>query len=74
MVKVRFPTSESERRALGFLAGRFSFKTYADGYTLLPEAALARLAVEGISFTVEGRAPYEQNISTVRDPSASTLQ
>ena len=74
MVKVRFPNSESERKALGFLAGRFSFKTCADGYTLVPEAALARLAGEGVTFTVEGRATYEQSFSTVRDSSASSVQ
>ena len=50
-IKVRFSNSESERKALGFLAGRFPFKTYADGYTLFPEAALARLAGEGIVFS-----------------------
>jgi hypothetical protein len=74
MIKVRFPDTETERKALGFLAGRFPFKTYADGYTTVPETALSRLAVEGISFTVEGRAPYEQNISPVRDSSSSALQ
>ena len=72
MVKVRFPNSESERKAIGFLAGRFSFKTYADGYTLVPEAVLARLAGAGVTFTVEGRAAYEQSFSTVRDSSASS--
>ncbi len=74
MIKVRFSSSESERQALGFLAGRFPFKTYADGYTLVPESALARLAGEGIAFTVEGRAAYEQSFSKVRDPSASSVQ
>jgi hypothetical protein len=74
MIRIRFPNSESERKALGFLAGRFSFKTYADGCTVVPESALSRLAIEGISFTVEGPARYEQNISTVRDSSTSSVQ
>ena len=74
MIRVRFPNPESERKALGFLAGRFPLKTFADGYTLVPEAALAPLAAEGLSFTVEGRAPYEQSTPTVRDSSASPLQ
>jgi hypothetical protein len=74
MIKVRFSNSESERKSLGFLAGRFPFKTYADGHTLVPEAALARLAGEGIKFSVEGRATYEQSLSTVRDSSASSVQ
>ena len=72
MVKVRFPNSESERKALGFLAGRFSFNTYADGHTLVTEAGLARLTGAGVTFTVEGRAAYEQSFSTVRDSSRSS--
>jgi hypothetical protein len=74
MIKVRFPNSESERKAIGYLAGRFSFKTFADGYTLVPEAALSKLAVEGISFSVEGRAAYEHVVSTVRDTTSSAVQ
>ena len=73
MIRVRFLDAASERRALGFLAGRFPFKSYADGCTLVPESALSRLAVEGISFTVEGPASYEQSISTIRDSSASPV-
>lgn len=55
MITVRFPDSETEAEALGFLAGRFSFKSYDDGATIVPEAALGRMAAEGIRFTVEGR-------------------
>jgi hypothetical protein len=60
MIKISFPNAETERKAIGFLAGRFSFKTFADGHTLVPEAALSRLSVEGIGFSVEGPARYEQ--------------
>ncbi len=74
MVKVRFPNSDSERKALGYLAGRFPFKTFAEGHTLVPEAALSNLAMEGISFTVEGRAAYEHVVSTVRDTAAPVVQ
>ena len=74
MIKVTFPDADTERQALAFLAGRFPFKTYADGSTLVPEPALSRLAGEGIAFTVEGRAPYEQTISTVRDSSTPAVQ
>ena len=73
MVKVRFTTSEGERKALGLLARRYPFKTFADGYTLVPDGALSRLAVEGVAFTVEGRADYEHDISTVRAPSPSSI-
>ncbi|HKB37651.1 MAG TPA: hypothetical protein VKD72_14485 [Gemmataceae bacterium] len=54
MILIRFPDAASERRALGYLAGRFSFKSWASGETLVPEAALSALAVEGIRFAVEG--------------------
>jgi hypothetical protein len=56
MIVIRFPDSESKVRALGFLAGRFSFKSWATGQMAVPEGALAHLAMEGIPFDVEGRA------------------
>jgi hypothetical protein len=74
MIQVRFPDSEVERKAIGYLAGRFAFKTYADGLTLVPEAALSRLAVEGIQFSVEGRAAYEHVVSTLRDTPPAAVQ
>jgi hypothetical protein len=55
MIIIRFPTAEMERRALGYLAGRFSFKTWDTGETAVPPQALTWLASEGISFIVEGR-------------------
>jgi hypothetical protein len=60
MIVVRFPDSETERRALGWLAGRFSFKAFASGELLVPPDALSWLAVEGFRFSVEGRATYAQ--------------
>ncbi|HEX3599072.1 MAG TPA: hypothetical protein VHU84_02955, partial [Lacipirellulaceae bacterium] len=62
-----------ERNAIGYLAGRFSFKTFADGYTLVPEAALSYLAVAGISFTVEGQASYEHVVPKVRNSAAHSV-
>ena len=56
MILIHFPDAESKRRALGFLAGRFSFKSWATGEMAVPEAALAHLATEGIPFVVEGPA------------------
>ncbi len=70
MVRIRFKDPASERRALGYLAGRFSFKTWQTGETILPETALPFLAVEGISFSVEGPATYEQNVPPLRNPVA----
>jgi hypothetical protein len=60
MIRIRFNDESAKRRALGFLAGRFSFKTWATGEMLVPEHALAALAHEGISYLVEGPATYEQ--------------
>ena len=72
--RIRFPDPAAERRALGFLAGRFSFKSRADGVTLVPDYALSSLAREGIPFLVDGPASYEQLVPTLRNPPASALQ
>jgi hypothetical protein len=74
MIIIRFPDSAMERRALGFLAGRFTFKSWASAEMMVPEQALPALAVEGISFFVEGPATYEQLTTTVRNPPASAVQ
>ena len=73
MIVIRFDDSEAKRRALGFLAGRFSFKSWASGEMAVPEAALAHLAAEGIAFAVEGPATYERLISAVRDTAATPV-
>jgi hypothetical protein len=62
MIIIRFTDPAMERRALGFLARRFSFKTWDTGETAVPPQALGTLAMEGISFIVEGRASYAQLI------------
>lgn len=66
MILIRFPDTSAKRSALAKLAGRFSFKSWANWDMLVPEDALAFLAVEGVPFTVEGPATYEQNGSPVR--------
>ena len=73
MIRIRFPDTASERRAVGYLAGRFSFKSWANGDTVVPPAALAPLALEGIPFSVVGPATYEQYAPTVRDPAAPAV-
>ena len=73
MILIRFPDATSKRRALGFLAGRFSFKSWANGEMTVPETALAHLATEDIPFSVEGQATYERLISAVRNPSAAKV-
>jgi hypothetical protein len=66
MICIRFPDKPMERQALGWLAGRFSFKTFATGEILVPAEALGHLAMEGIKFIVEGRATYQQMIASVQ--------
>jgi hypothetical protein len=56
MIRISCPNAEVKRRALGRLAGRFSFKSWATGQMLVPEEALSFLTIEGISFIVEGSA------------------
>src|SRR5436305_2333502 len=54
MIIIRFLDDESKRRALGWLAGRFSFKSWATGEMMVPDEALPFLAREGIRFQLEG--------------------
>ncbi len=60
MVIVRFATVEMRRRALGYLLGRFSGRSWATGEVLVPEPALQHLAAEGIVFSVEGAGTYDR--------------
>jgi hypothetical protein len=69
MIIIRFKDSESEHRALGYLAGRFPGRTTANGETLVPEAALTHLALENIEFTVIGPATYDR-LAPLRNPAA----
>jgi len=73
MIQIHFTDIESKRRALGALAGRFSFKSRDSGEMFVPEASLPFLAVEGISFIVDGPASYEQSVPAVRDSSPATV-
>ena len=59
MVIIRFDDGETEKRALDYLIGRYSFKTWASGDLMLPENALGALAAEGITFRVKGPPTYE---------------
>jgi hypothetical protein len=74
LIRIRFPDPTQKRRALGSLAGRFSFKSWASGEVLVPESALPFLAVEGIAFTVEGPATYEQIGPAFRGAPAPAVQ
>ena len=74
MILIHFPNIESKRQALGSLAGRFAFKSWASGEMLVPESALPFLAVQGVTFTVEGPATYEQNGPAFRGVAAPAVQ
>ncbi len=67
MIIIRFPDVAAKRRALAYLAGRFSFKSWATGELLVPEESLPHLATQGIPFISEGPATYE-------NPPAASVQ
>jgi hypothetical protein len=70
MVVIRFPDRETEKEALGFLMGHFSGRVLRTGEHIVPEAALEALAEENISFTVLGKATYEQQLAALRGTAA----
>jgi hypothetical protein len=72
MTIIRFPDADTERRGLGYLIGRFSFKSWANGETILPDESLPFLAREGIQFKVEGPATYDK-IVALRTPAAVAI-
>jgi hypothetical protein len=74
MVSIRFPDRETETRALAFLLGRFSGRVLKSGEHIVPEAALEALAQENISFTVQGKASYEQQVAAIRGAAPTTVQ
>lgn len=73
MITITFPDRETEKRALGFLLGRFSGRVLKSGEHLVPEAALEALADQNISFTVKGKTTYEQQIAAIRATSPATI-
>ena len=73
MITITFPDRETEKRALGFLLGRFSGRVLKSGEHLVPEAALEALANQNIPFTVQGKSTYEQQIAAIRDTAPATI-
>ena len=67
MITITFSDRETEKRAVGYLLGRFSGRILKTGEHIVPEAALAALARQGINFTVLGETKYEQHFMTIRD-------
>jgi len=74
MVVITFPDCETEKRALGFLFGRFSGKVLKTGEHLVPEAALEALAGQDIHFMVRGKATYEQQVAAIRGAASPSVQ
>ena len=74
MIVITFPDRPTEKRALAFLLGRFSGQTLKSGEHLVPEAALEALGDQNISFTVKGKATYEQQLAAVRGSASVTVQ
>ncbi len=52
MVTITFPDVDTEKRALGFLLGRFSGRVLKSGEHLVPEAALEALDNRNIPFSI----------------------
>ncbi len=74
MIAIEFPDRETEKRALGFLIGRFSGRVLKTGEHLVPEAALEALANQDIPFSVKGRASYEQQVAAIRGAATTPVQ
>ncbi|MBI2804959.1 MAG: hypothetical protein HYX68_08260 [Planctomycetes bacterium] len=73
MVIITFLDDANKRRALGYLSGRFAFKSWSNGEMMVSEDVLSHLTGEGITFNVEGPATYEHLIPAVRDPAAPAV-
>ena len=74
MVTIKFPDRDTERKALGFLLGRFSGKVLRTGEHLVPEAALEALADQNIPFAVLGKATYDQQMAAIRSAASAPIQ
>jgi hypothetical protein len=74
MVIITFPDRDTEKQAIGFLLGRFSGRVLKSGELIVPEAALEALAEEGIHFTVQGKATYEQQVAALRGAAPAKVQ
>jgi hypothetical protein len=74
MVIITFPDAETQKKALGFLLGRFSGRVLKSGEHMVPEAALEALAQRNIVYTVHGKASYEQQVAAIRSAVTATVQ
>jgi hypothetical protein len=61
MIAITFPDRDTEKKALGFLLGRFSGRVLKSGEHLVPEVALEALAEQNISFSIDNINAEKQN-------------
>jgi len=73
MVIIRLDEPETEKTAIDFLIGRYSFKTWPNGELMLPAPALGELASEGVAFRVKGPATYEHFLPSLRNPAPAAV-
>lgn len=73
MVTIKFPDTKTRHEAIGFLAGRYSGRVLGTGEVIIPEPALEALAAENFTFTVLGKATYEQ-MATIRSLAPPAVQ
>lgn len=73
MIAIKFPDRETQDEAVGFLATCFSGRLLRSGEVIVPEEALAALANENFTFTVMGKATYEQ-MAAFRGDAAPKVQ
>jgi hypothetical protein len=74
MVRITFPDRATEKKAIGFLLGRFSGRIMKGGEHLVPETALEALAQQNIPFNVKGKATYAQQVEAIRGASSASVQ
>jgi hypothetical protein len=74
MITITFSDRATEKQALAFLLGRFSGHVLKSGEHLVPESALGAMAEQNISFTVKGKATYEQLLAAVRGSAPVAVQ
>jgi hypothetical protein len=74
MVIITFPDKDTQKKALGFLLGRFSGRVLKTGEHIVPEPALTALAEQNLVFTVHGKASYEQQVAALRSAATGAVQ
>jgi hypothetical protein len=74
MVTITFPDRATEKRALGYLLGRFSGRVLRTGEHIVPEAALEALADQNIPFSVKGKTTYEEQVAAIRGSASTSIQ